>query len=82
MRDLEVLQLSSENVSEIVNWCNGLEVEEVDPTNPSNKYVGVNVPTFTGRVRASEGDYVIWDPILGFTVRKPGLFEMMFERVS
>ncbi len=59
-----------------------MQVEEIDPTNSSKRYVGINVPTSIGRERASEGDYIVKDVVLGFIVCKPGLFEMMFERIE
>ncbi len=80
--EVEALKLSHENAREIVHWCEGRQVQEIDPYNSTNTYVGVNVPTYDGRQRASEGDYVVWDLDLGFTVRKPGLFEALFELIS
>ncbi len=79
---VDVLKLTPDTAEEIVHWCKGMTVQEIDPINPSNTYIGVNVPTFVGKDRASEGDYIVNDIMLGFMVCKPGLFEMMFERIS
>lgn len=75
---VEAVMLTKENVSDVVEWCGGQQVEEVNALNHGVKFVGVNVPTFAGMVRASEGDYVVKDKDGEFHRRKPSIFEAKY----
>lgn len=80
--EVQAIQLTHENVQDVADWCNGLEVRELDALDPTKEFVGINVPTFEGRVRASEGDYIVKDSKGGITVRKPRGFTSLFHTSS
>lgn len=56
---IEAYQLSKLNAEALAIWCGGRMVEEIDAVTPTDTYVGVNIPTLEGVMRASEGDYII-----------------------
>lgn len=74
-------KLTKENVQQVVDWCNGVQVEEVDPLDPEKKFVAVNFPTMTGNKRVSEGEYLVKD-VGGFYRWEAEDFEKAFERIN
>ena len=54
---VEAYCLTPESSDDIVAWCQGMYVEEIDVFD--NVHVGVNVPTIGKTLRASQGDYVV-----------------------
>lgn len=79
-REVEAVLLTKENVAEVVAWCDGHQVEEVDALDPDKKYVGINFDSWQGRARVSEGDYLVKDPLGDFLVRWSEEFEAQFEK--
>lgn len=73
-------QLTPENADELAHWCNGVVVEEIDPEDESNRYVGINVPSFDGAVRVSEGAYLVYNRRTdGFSSMSKSTFESLHE---
>lgn len=56
---VEAIQLTPESVQRAAQWCGGVEVEEIHPTDSSKRFVALNIPTLEGVQRASEGDYIV-----------------------
>lgn len=79
---VEAVQITKENVQYVADWCVGQEVEEIDALDTSKRYVGINFISWDGMARASEGDYIIKDPVGNFISRWPHAFEENFERVE
>lgn len=79
---VEAVQLTHENVHEVVEWTGGQEVTEIDALDSSRTYVGVNFKSWDGMCRASEGDYIIKDGTGTFHNRWPIPFEENFEEVN
>ena len=77
--EVEAVQLTHDNVKDVVAWCDGLEVVEQDPTNPSITFAGINVLTQSGMVRLSEGQYLIRGTSGHFFVAGPNTFEHNFK---
>lgn len=77
--EIQAVELTHDNVTEVAKWCNGLEVREYDAEDRSKEYVGVNVPTLEGKVRASEGAFITKDIQGRFTVRSPGRFKSLWH---
>lgn len=73
--EVEAVQLTAENVKHVATWCKGQDVIEHDAFDSAKTYAGINVPSFMGKVRASEGDYIILNALGDFKVKKPGSFE-------
>lgn len=79
---IDAIQVTPDSVSRAVLWCGGMQVEEVDPNDKSIKFVGVNVPTFEGMKRASEGDYILKTVQGSFNVMKRAEFERTYRKVA
>lgn len=75
-------ELTRDNAESVAVWCGGVLVEEVNAENPLDKYVGINIPTLEGIMRASEGDYVIKGVQGEFYPCKPGIFTSTYEKVE
>ncbi len=79
--EVEAAQITSDNVKDLTAFCGGLIVEELNPFDTHQTFVGINVPTPDGRRRASEGDYVVRNHNGEFRVFKHGAFLSMYEPV-
>lgn len=77
---VEANLLTKENVTAVALWCGGQQVEEIDPFD-NTRYVGINIPTLEGTMRASEGDYVIKGVQGEFYPCKPDIFTSTYEKV-
>ena len=77
---IEAIQLTKENVDQVVAWCDGTPIEETDALDSEKRYVGINIPSWGGVVRASEGDFVIKDHLGEFHTRWPQHFNNMFVK--
>ena len=80
--EVEAIQLTKENIQEVAEWCVGQEVKEIDSLDNSKTYVGLNFISWDGMARASEGDYIIKDPLGNFISRWGSSFEETFEKVG
>lgn len=80
--EVQAVQLRKDNVQEVADWCTGQEVKEIDALDSSKTYVGLNFISWDGMARASEGDYIILDPMGNFISRWGHAFEEAFERVE
>jgi hypothetical protein len=79
---VEAVKLTSENVKQVADWCNGTEVKEIDALDSSKTYVGINFLSWEGLARASEGDYIVKDHLDEFHTRWAVNFEDQFEAVD
>lgn len=78
---VEANELTKNNAEAVALWCGGMLVEEVDAFDPSKTFVGINIPTLEGVMRASEGDYVIKGVRGEFYPCKPSIFTATYEKV-
>ena len=51
--------LTPDTVDQVVAWTGGVKVETTDAVDPEKKYVGVNIPTLAGTIRAMENQVVV-----------------------
>ena len=58
---VEALQLTRDNVNFVANWCKGNIVRMVNPKDPSDIYIGLDVLTYSGQVRIQVSDYITKD---------------------
>lgn len=77
--DVDAKQVSWETADEIAQWCGGVVVTEYSYPH-GEPMPGINVPTLTGMVRASEGDYVIRHASGQFQKRSRYAFESEYRR--
>lgn len=80
--EIEAEQLTKENAEELTKWCGGQIVEETNPLNKEEKFVGINVPTLQGNKRLSEGDYLVQRGNGAFVVLDRQYHENMYEKVD
>lgn len=52
-------QVTPETAQNIADWVGGQVIPTEDALDSNKKSVGINIPTLSGIVRASEGDYVV-----------------------
>lgn len=81
-KDVDAIQLTQDNVSQVADWCGGVMVLEVDPEDDAIELWALNVPSIkaeTGVARASDGDYVIRDEHNRFSVMSSGEFTNKYE---
>lgn len=56
--EVQGARLEESNVDQLARWCGGVRVEEQHALDGTT-FVGINVPTMDGVVRASEGDFIL-----------------------
>lgn len=76
---IEANRLTKDNAEALAIWCGGRLVEELDAHTPTDKYVGINIPTLEGVMRASEGDYIIKGVKGEFYPCKPDIFHTSYD---
>lgn len=79
---VQALQLSDESADAAARWTGGRKIDEVDPFDSSKTQVGMNIPTLSGVVRASAGDYILQAESGGFSILSSENFEAQYERPS
>lgn len=53
---IEAVALTRENVHSVATWCGGRVVEKVKPSDPSDVYLGLDIPTLEGVMRGETVD--------------------------
>lgn len=78
---IEAVKLTEDNIDKVANWCGAQVVEEHDALQHDTIFEALNVRTPNGRVRASQGYYVIR---VGrdFFVQNGTSFENMYDKVT
>lgn len=76
---VDAIEVIRENAEEIQS-IGGELVEESNPVIPSEKYMGVNMPTLRGIIRASEGDFIVRG-YYGFEVWKKEEFRSKYQEL-
>lgn len=80
--EITAFQLTKENAKELTAWCGGRLVEEIDAIHSSERYVGINISTPEGIMRASEGDWLIRGVKGEFYPCKPEIFDLTYTKVE
>ena len=78
--EIEAIQLTSGNATEVAAWCSGL-VESADCSGDGPPYV-VRIETLEGSMLAGRGDYVICGVQGEFYPCKSDIFEATYEAVD
>lgn len=79
---VHVVEVKPENRDELERFCGGAIITEHDPEDHSKTYIGVNVPTLDGVVRASEGDFIVRSEAGRYTVVPREEFLAQYERAG
>lgn len=77
--DVEVNQVTRENVEAVTAWCEGVSVVEHDALDYAVTFAAINVPTLHGMQRAQEGDYIVRQLSGSFVVVKSYEFARKYE---
>ena len=85
---IEAVALTRKNVREVATWCGGRVIEEGKPSDPSDVYLGLDIPTLEGIMRGEtmdpsgrypHGDWIIKGVNGEFYPCKPNIFAATYE---
>ena len=88
---IEAVALTRKNVREVAAWCGGRVVEDSKPSDPSDVYLGLDIPTLEGVMRGetmdssgrySHGDWIIKGVNGEFYPCKPDVFAATYEEAD
>lgn len=88
---IEAVALTPENVHAVARWCGGGVLEVSRSSDPSDVYVGLDIPTLEGTMRGEtrdssgrypHGDWVIKGVKGEFYPCKPDVFAASYEEYS
>ena len=82
---IEAVRVTPTNVREVAAWCGGRVISEAKSSDPTDVYVGLDIPTLEGVMRAQTyhgGDYVIRGVQGEFYRCEPDIFEATYEAAS
>lgn len=79
---VHVVEVIPENRDEIERFCGGIIITEHDPEDHTKTYIGVNVPTLEGVIRASEGDFIVRSEAGRYSVEKREDFLAQYDRAG
>ena len=81
---IEAMRVTPKYVEEVAAWCGGRVFREAKPSDPSDVYVALDIPTLEGTMRAETfhgGDFVIKGIAGEFYPCKPDIFIATYEEV-
>ena len=88
---IEAVALTPKNVREVAAWCGGRVVEEVKPSDPSDVYLALDIPTLEGVMRGEtmdpsgrypHGDWIIKGARGEFYPIEDSIFRETYEAVE
>ncbi len=59
--EIQAWQLTRDNVYEVAKWCGGRVVQQAKPGDPTDVYIGLDIPTLEGVMRAETFATEEWD---------------------
>lgn len=79
---IEASKLTQENTTDVAMWCGGRIVREEKASDPTDVYLGLDIPTLEGVMRANIGDWVVRGVQGEFYPVKPDIFRETYERAE
>lgn len=82
---IEAMRLTVKTVDEVAAWCGGRVIRDEKPSDPTDVYVALQIPTLEGVMVGethSGGDYIIRGVQGEFYPCKPDIFEATYEASS
>lgn len=79
---IEAVRVTPANVAAVAAWCGGRVVREAKPSDPTDVYVGLDIPTLEGVMRAQTyhgGDWVVRGIAGEFYPCKSDIFDATYE---
>lgn len=80
--EIQAMLLTRDNVHEVARWCGGRVIEESKASDPSDVYIGLDIPTLEGLMRAAVGHWIIRGVQGEFYPCKPDIFAATYEEVT
>ena len=86
--EIEAVSLTRENVRDVAAWCGGRVIEEGKSSDPSDVYLGLDIPTLEGVMRGEtmdssgrypHGDWIIKGVGGEFYPCKPDIFNKTYK---
>lgn len=59
--EIQAWQLTRDNVYEVAKWCGGRVIQHTKPGDPTDMYIGLDIPTLEGVMRAETFATEGWD---------------------
>lgn len=92
--EIEAVQLTRDNADAVAAWCGGRVVREAKPSDPTDVYIALKIPTLEGTMTAETfhpstwdgrqylgGDYIIKGVSGEFYPCKPDIFKATYDEV-
>jgi hypothetical protein len=79
---IEAVRFDRSNGGPLAKWCRGRNGLVSNPSDPTDVFEWIDIPTVKGVRRAVLGDYVTKDEHGEFYPCKPDIFEATYERVE
>lgn len=79
---IEAMPFTLETKNDVAVWCGGRVQEEPKPSDPTDVYTYLEIPTLEGVMRAQLGDYVIRGMAGEFYPCKPDIFIATYAPVG
>jgi len=80
--EIEAMRLSRATAEEVARWCGGHVSHQSNPSDPSDIWTGVAIPTLEGVMTAQLGDWVIKGVKGEFYPCQPDIFAATYELVG
>ena len=86
--EIEAVALTRENVRDVAAWCGGRVIEEGKSSDPSDVYLGLDIPTLEGVIRGEtmdssgrypHGDWIIKGDGGEFYPLEPDIFDQTYK---
>lgn len=79
---IQALRFSRDRPEDVALWCGGRVIGQPKPSDPSDVYVALEIPTLEGVMRAEHGDWIIRGVKGEFYPCKPDIFDATYEPVD
>lgn len=76
---IEAVQLTVSNGAEVALWCGGALSFEEKPSDPTDVFVHMTIPTLEGNISVFKDDWIYKNIKGEFCPMKPDIFEELYE---
>jgi len=79
---IEARQFTRLTADDIAAWCGGFVIADAKPSDPTDVYWALDIPTLEGVMRANLGDFIIRGVRGEFYPCKPDIFVQTYEPIQ
>jgi hypothetical protein len=79
---IEAKKFTNHTAFEVAHWCGGRVDQYIKPSDHTDVYLTLSIPTLEGTMIASHGDWIIRGVEGEFYPCKPDIFEKTYEEVK